>query len=140
MKGLMIRAFVAAACLIMLASCHVEQNDSGKGMAHQLFAKSVSLVKVYTDSIGSVNDSASFNRMREDFDEKMAKINFQFPPDTDLNMTEEENDSLIKMLDRLVKIIREKREAFEIQENADSVLKAEVDSARIKKRHILSLV
>lgn len=77
-------------------------------MAEQLFIKSVKLITAYTDSIGNTTDSTAFNRMRNEFDEKLAKVNFQFPPDTDLSLTEEENDSLVRLLEKLRNVIIEK--------------------------------
>lgn len=78
-------------------------------MAAQLFAKSKALIELYTDSVKNVADSASFLRMINAFDNKLSKVNFQFPPDTDLDLTFEENDTIIRMLDKYVEIVEKKR-------------------------------
>ncbi len=81
-------------------------------MADQLFEKSANVIKGYTDSLANVADSATLRRLKDGFNEKMSKINFQFPADTDLKLSEEENDSLIRLIDRLVETIREKEAAL----------------------------
>lgn len=99
---------VALASITGYVSCRNGKDDNGHAMARQLFMKSVSLIRTYTDSIGNVSDSASFQRMTRGFEDNIVKVNFQFPPDTDLRMTQEENDSLINMLDSLVAVIHRK--------------------------------
>lgn len=95
--------------LILSAGCRNQGNERDHAMAAQLFAKSKALIELYTDSVKNVADSASFLRMINAFDNKLSKVNFQFPPDTDLDLTFEENDSIIRMLDKYVEIVEKKR-------------------------------
>jgi len=118
---------------ITMCSCHGNKDDNSHAMARQLFSKSISLIRIYTDSIRNATDSTSFKRMTEGFEDKIAKINFQFPPDTYLKMTEEENDSIIKMLDRFVQIVKEKEKTLDIIMSSDSVTSDTVRYAGIKK-------
>lgn len=94
------------------SSCGNVKTDNGEAMADQLFEKSANVIKGYTDSLANVADSATLRRLKDGFNEKMSKINFQFPADTDLKLSEEENDSLIRLIDRLVETIREKEAAL----------------------------
>lgn len=102
------RALLFTIALCFLSSCSHRDSKNDHAMAEQLFIKSVKLITAYTDSIGNTTDSTAFNRMRNEFDEKLAKVNFQFPPDTDLSLTEEENDSLVRLLEKLRNVIIEK--------------------------------
>ncbi len=114
-------SFVVLASIAGCASCRDGKDDNGHAMARQLFMKSVSLIRTYTDSIGNVSDSASFQRMTRGFEDNIVKVNFQFPPDTDLRMTQEENDSLINMLDSLVSVIHKKEKELGKALAADSI-------------------
>ena len=98
--------------LLPFSSCGNVKTDNGEAMADQLFEKSANVIKGYTDSFANVADSATLRRLKDGFNEKMSKINFQFPADTDLKLSEEENDSLIRLIDRLVETIREKEAAL----------------------------
>ena len=98
--------------LLPFSSCGNVKTDNGEAMADQLFEKSANVIKGYTDSLANVADSATLRRLKDGFNEKMSKINFQFPADTDLKLSEEENDSLIRLIDRLVETIREKEAAL----------------------------
>ena len=86
--------------LLPFSSCGNVKTDNGEAMADQLFEKSANVIKGYTDSLANVADSATLRRLKDGFNEKMSKINFQFPADTDLKLSEEENDSLIRLIDR----------------------------------------
>lgn len=106
-------------CTSLFTSCRNNDKRIDHTVADQLFAKSVKLIELYTDSIANASDSASFNRMVKDFDEKIAKVNFQFPANTDLQMTHDENDSIIHMLDRLVKTRKDKEKALCSKDSLD---------------------
>lgn len=94
--------------LIIISACKINKHEKDHEMSSQLFSKTVQLINHYTDSINNTQDSASLKRMKIQFNDKLAKVNFQFPADTDLGLTQEENDCIIHMLDRLVIIINRK--------------------------------
>lgn len=99
-----------------------EAKGNDRAMAEQLFAKSERIVRLYTDSVRHVRDSASLHRMEEGVNARLSNINYQFPSDTDLRLTEEENDSLIKLMDRLTSLINEKHTQLELlAEGGDSI-------------------
>ena len=124
------KASVLCISLCTLFSCRNNDNKNDHIMAEQLFLKSTRLIEVYTDSIRDVQDSMSFHRMRNEFDDKLAKINFQFPPDTDLKLTQEENDSLIRMLQKLIKVTKEK-EKFLLHGDSISTIMPDSNSFNI---------
>lgn len=59
------------------------------------------LLNTYIDSIENCTDSLTLQNLRRNFDNKITSLNFEFPPDTDLDMSEEENDSLIVLYKKM---------------------------------------
>lgn len=60
------------------------------------------MIDVYIDSIIQAPDSSALQQIFSNFNTKITTLNYEFPSDTDLELTEEENDSLIRMHKRLV--------------------------------------
>lgn len=98
----------AAIILLMTGGCRKTTTKDLSAEAATLFARSVTLIESYTDSLEAANDSARINRLLKTFDSKYTALNFEFPPDTDMSMTEEHNDSLIMLLDKMVTIRKER--------------------------------
>lgn len=122
-------ALPALLAIAVSGGCKGDNKDTDHAMAAQLFGKSASLISLYTDSIRNAKDSAALKRMANDFDERLAKINFQFPADTDLHLTEQENDSLIKLLDTLVAVRKDREKFLDVELRRDSVAQ---DSVNVK--------
>ncbi len=104
--------FIFLLFLPLLCGCAKEKDQSSHIAAGQLYKKSLSLLEAYTDSLKNARDSAHVESLDRAFDSKINAINFEFPPDTDLRMTEEENDSLIKMADRMVSTRKKRLASF----------------------------
>ena len=104
---------VSSAFILILASgCRKTSDSTTHIAAEQLFNKSLVLLRAYTDSMKSARDSAHVELLARAFDSKINAVNFEFPPDTDLRLTEEENDSLIKLSDRMVEARRKRLKHF----------------------------
>ena len=84
-----------------LASCRREKNKSLADTSELLFQKSEQLIRVYIDSIKNAKDSLALYSIIKNFDGKITNLNYEFPPDADLAMSEEENDSLITLYKKL---------------------------------------
>lgn len=97
--------------LFIVFSCKKKENNPDFTFAHNLYESSVELYSAYIDSLVNTTDSASFYRLTEEFEKELTDLNFNFPPSTDMMLTEQENDSLIKLSDKYVKIKKE-REKF----------------------------
>ncbi len=97
---------------IALSACTAKDNSHDHDMAAQLFDKSVALLNTYIDSLKVAPDSTEVERLMIHYDVKIASLNFEFPANTDLNLTEEENDSLIRMTQRMVRIRHERDSLF----------------------------
>ena len=85
-----------------LCCCKEKSDENSNIAADKLFEKSLLLLTAYTDSLKTAKDSAHVESLARAFESKINAVNFEFPPDTDLKLSQEENDSLIKMTDRLV--------------------------------------
>lgn len=107
----------------LCVSCRQRREDNSRMMAEQLYGKTVNLIKLYQDSVRNAKDSVSVLRMTEDINDKLSKVNFQFPPETDYAMTEEENDSIMHMMERFENLSQTRLEqlAPKVAELSDSV-------------------
>ena len=113
--------FAALIGMTALLSCHHNNNQGNHEVARQLFMKSMYLTEEYIDSLEQARDSASINRIVENFNLKITTVNYQFPPDTDLDLSEEENDSLIRMFKRMDSTVEKKLKAFAGKSASDSI-------------------
>lgn len=111
----------AILAMTLLPSCHHNNNQGNHEVARQLFMKSMYLTEEYIDSLEQARDSASINRIVENFNLKITTVNYQFPPDTDLELSEEENDSLIRMFKRMDSTVEKKLKAFAGKSASDSI-------------------
>lgn len=113
---------------LLLSGCNREQTNVSHEAAAQLYTESIKLLAAYIDSLKNAGDSAQVESLDRTFDSKINAVNFAFPPDTDLRLTEEENDSLIKMAVRMVRIRKERLHYFAYGNNDtipnDSIIEA----------------
>ncbi|MDE6768320.1 MAG: hypothetical protein K2J78_01190 [Muribaculaceae bacterium] len=103
---------LAVSVSLSLIGCARKPNKNSHIHAAQLFEKSLVLLRAYTDSLSIAKDSAHVESLARAYESKINAINFEFPPETDLRLTQEENDSLIKMTDRLVAARRDRLKYF----------------------------
>lgn len=117
----------------VLLSCHGKPEHENNEAARQLFLKSKHLTEEYIDSLEHAKDSTSINRMVENFNVKLTTVNYQFPPDTDLDLTEEENDSLIRMFNRVETTVAKRLKGFAEKETTDSISKDSIVTKPVAK-------
>ncbi len=106
--------------LLPLTSCKEKTDKNSHIHAAHLFEKSIVLLRAYTDSLSTARDSAHVESLARAYESKINAVNFEFPPETDLKLTQEENDSLIKLTDRLVAARRDRLKYFASPQN-DSI-------------------
>lgn len=85
--------------IILASSCSKGKEQKQTSDYNSMFDKTVDLFLTYTDSLKTVNDSASYDRIIKTVDDKLTKINYEFPPEVDFALTEDQNDSLIRLSD-----------------------------------------
>ena len=104
LKGILFYAFT----FLFLLSCERNKNiDEGQD-GRELFSHSAELYQEYGILISNSKDSLSIDSLMEKLEKTITDINFSVPPDTDLKLTEQENDSLFKLMESLIQIKKEK--------------------------------
>lgn len=92
-----------AATLIAGTGCTQEKNKTDRSQADDMFRRICKLTEEYTDKLEEVPDSADWAAVCTEFEEKLDKISFSYPPDTDLLLTEGQNDTIHVLLQEYVK-------------------------------------
>lgn len=92
-----------AAALIAGAGCTQEKNKTDRSQADDMFSRICKLTEEYTDKLEEAPDSADWAAVCTEFEEKLDKISFSYPPDTDLLLTEGQNDTIHFLLQEYVK-------------------------------------
>ena len=93
-------------------SCSGRQITEQEENAPQLYSRSAACIRKFTDSIKGAPDSASVRRLMNEFQESLTKINFEFPPNTDLSLGEDENDTLFYLTSRLIETRDQRLKSF----------------------------
>lgn len=114
--------------IMLFYSCRHHSNSEVTDAADMLFKKSQSLVLSYIDSMSQAPDSASFHTLIRNFDNKMTALNYEFPPDTDLALSEEQNNILIKLYSRFERVKQHRDSVINNNIPIDSVASPANDS------------
>lgn len=90
--------------LCFLSACHKRSDSSLRPQAVDLYHKSRRLIKVYSDSFINAKDSATLYDLDKHFSASLTALNFKYPAETCLNISEGENDTLTNMTERIIAI------------------------------------
>lgn len=85
-------------------SCGRSHQEGENSEAFQLFSAIRELNMKYIDSLVVAKDSNQVNKLTQTYEERMVKINFSYSPDTDLLMTEGQNDTIVALTSRFALI------------------------------------
>lgn len=96
MKRLLYIALSVAA-LGCIASCAQEKKNKDRSDAHDLFAHITSLTRSYINKIEAAEDSAAWARVSLEYEDSLDKVNFSYPADTDLLLSEGQNDTIVRL-------------------------------------------
>ncbi len=107
MKKTLAIAILSAASLCM-ASCTKENKSKDRSEAKDMYEQICKLTKDYTKKLADSPDSVSWAAACTEFEEKLDKINFSYPPDTDLLLTEGQNDTIHSLMQQYIEA-RDKR-------------------------------
>lgn len=109
-------------------SCGNKNESRRSGDADVLFTQSVNLLNQITQQLTFAKDSLSVDSLSDLFEKKIVEINFSVSPETDLNLTEQENDSLSKLYRKYLSIKRAKLIEFSITYNDSVSIKEEKEN------------
>lgn len=97
-------------CIFALAisgiiySCKKDNNEEEENRATRLFQRQAALIKIYTDSMRAARDSATISRIDKNFETAQTRLNYEYPVDLFLKMSEGENDTLTNLTFRYVQL------------------------------------
>ena len=110
----------------ILCSCRKQETKDNDEMARNLFTNSSLLLKDFSEKINNANDSTEVDSLWQELEHKLVEINFSVPPETDLKLTEEENDSIYKLMEDLKRTRNEILEG--LSKNRDMELSVDKDT------------
>jgi len=88
--------------VIAIAGCVTKDSDGREKAARALYERSVNIARLYTDSLRNALDSATVARLSDGLDTELTRLNYAFPPDTYLDVSEGENDTLASLSEQFV--------------------------------------
>ena len=95
---------MAVAVGVCCFGCTQEKNRKDRSQAEEMYGQICKLVKEYTDRLEVAPDSADWAEVCTEFEEKLDKISFSYPPDTDLLLTEGQNDTIHALMQDYVRV------------------------------------
>lgn len=99
----LIYIIVAAVVAMNATGCGGGKKVRDRSEAHELFEAVTSLTKSYTARVAVAPDSATWAMLCEEYEDSLDKVNFSFPPDTDLMLTEGQNDTITSLMGAYIK-------------------------------------
>ncbi|MDE5849922.1 MAG: hypothetical protein K2H38_07255 [Muribaculaceae bacterium] len=103
MKKCVLMALLASVC-IGVAGCAQEKKKKDRSQATEMYERICKLTEDYTDRLQNAPDSADWASVCSEFEEKLDKITFSYPPDTDLLLTEGQNDTIHLLMQEYVRM------------------------------------
>lgn len=88
---------IALLWMAVMISCARKEDNTLRDAAQQLYSDSRDLLKAYTDSMAQCGDSAFIERVDANFERNITAINFKYPPNTYLEISEDENDTIAQL-------------------------------------------
>lgn len=79
-------------------SCSKETKSKDRSNAKDMYERICQLTEEYTEKVADSPDSASWAATCAEFEDKLDKVNFNYPPDTDLLLTEGQNDTIYSLM------------------------------------------
>ena len=95
---------ILAMAAICMAGCSQEHKKKDRSQADEMYKRICRLTQDYTDRLENAPDSADWASVCSEFEDKLDKITFSYPPDTDLLMTEGQNDTIHMLMQEYVRI------------------------------------
>lgn len=93
-------------CLLSLLcsyGCTQEKKHKDRSEATDMFNRICKLTEEYTGKLSAVSDSSSWANACTEYEDKLDKISFSYPPDTDLLLTEGQNDTIHSLMLEYIK-------------------------------------
>ena len=92
-----LKLLLCAPLLLAVVACAGSGDDGKEDRSRELYNRSVRLMKSYIDSLRHLPDTVDVAGLMRRYEERMAALNMEFPPGTDMLMTPDLNDNLFKL-------------------------------------------
>ena len=107
--------------LLCCIGCKKEDSSENIDEARDLFNRSAQTIIYFISQIKQASDSLTIDSLNLAFEKNLIDINFSYPPQTDMKLTEHENDSLFKLMSDLKSISEKKLVYFKEIQISDSL-------------------
>ena len=94
--------------IMLPTGCGPETKVKDRSAAHDMFQQIVSLTKSYINKVEAAADSAAWENVCMEYEDSLDRINFAYPADTDLLLSEGQNDTIMMLTEKYVRA-RDKR-------------------------------
>lgn len=98
-----VRSILLFVFVITVVGCKQENHEKDRSAADEMFSRIIRLTSNYTSKLAEISDSAEWAKLCNEFEDSLDRINFSYPPDTDLLLTEGQNDTIHSMLQMFIK-------------------------------------
>lgn len=88
--------------LIILASCGRNAETIGEAERDSLYHDICALTRTYADSMAHATDTATVEALTARYEARLQAINMHYPPSADRAMTEDLNDTIYQLTQRLI--------------------------------------
>lgn len=104
MKGCALLAFAVIVAIGFVGGCAKSKEENKRPDARSLYYHSAMLIRGYTDSLIKARDTLELQRLNDNFETAIDKLNFTYPKETDMAINEGENDTLTLLTDRYIRV------------------------------------
>lgn len=92
-----LRLLLYTPLLLGAVACAGSGDDAKEDRSRELYNRSARLMKSYIDSLRHLPDTVDVAELMRRYEERMAALNMEFPPGTDMLMSPDLNDNLYKL-------------------------------------------
>lgn len=97
MKTIAITAIIAAVS-VFGSACRREKGVDDRTQAEEMYARICELTRAYTERLHDAPDTTDWAVLCGEYEEKLDKISLSYPPDTDILLTEGQNDTIYSLM------------------------------------------
>ena len=108
----MIRTLILGLLLALCACGSGNEEEQGPDEATLLYRKTLALTRLYTDSLRLAPDTMSVQEVFKRFNAAYDSLNLSVAANTDLELGEDRNDTIVIALDRLLETRRQRLQSL----------------------------
>lgn len=120
--------------MLVFTNCEPKRKSVDRSQATMMYNMLRQLVISYTDSLSTATDSVSIASITERYEELLTELIFKYPANTDLLMTNGQQDTISNLTAKFVRIKNEKIKGLNI-EKTDRVTVDSINKEVIKQEN-----